>query len=497
MKRILLSIALCCSVYLSAQSVIVEEKFEKKNEPVGFQYLPKSKKIVIYKGESISLSDFLLATSGASYDVNGKKDILFENEKFVKPTFSVTEKTIKGYDDIKFSGRNDYKFYQNNSATIIGHKTLEDVNSYYFGFYDRDNYLDHSGNSDAGKPFNASFNDLYDFAFTDQKENEDIDFTKDDVFLEIADIKNNSKKRVQIVKPNLALLTGDGFAKDQYKATFHTILKDNENFDFITKSVSSDFRTTIIYKTTYNFEGKVVKELPLTLTLDSKFFIVSDNKGGYKYESGDGRSKGFFSVGTSSINNFLEDRSTGDIYVYGIFSDKAPKKINGNCNPNGFYVFKFDKDGKKLWESINYIDGKEYFEKIKSNSYLSVNLFEYNKEFVFSVCVNSFTEFSYSTIVNKSTGSISKINFIEYNNAGNKAMNKAFVSNTYVNDIKNKVFSQITFVAMITNPDVLKYINSVSDKGNRLYYEAIFSDQGIWLIETDNKEYYKVLLFKD
>ena len=125
------------------------------------------------------------------------------------------------------------------------------------------------------------------------------------------------------------------------------------------------------------------------------------------------------------------------------------------------------------------------------------NLFEYNKDFAFSVSVNSFTEFSYSTIVNKSTGSISKINFIEYNSAGNKAMNKAFVSNTYVNDIRNKVFSQITFVAMITNPDVLKYINSVSEKGNRLYYEGIFSDEGIWLIETDNKEYYKVLLFKD
>ncbi|WP_431243512.1 hypothetical protein ACQ9BO_02485 [Flavobacterium sp. P21] len=208
-------------------------------------------------------------------------------------------------------------------------------------------------------------------------------------------------------------------------------------------------------------------------------------------------SKGFFSVGTSSINNFFEDRSNGDIYVYGIFSDNAPKKINGSCNPNGFYVFKFDKDGNKLWESVNYIDGKEYFERIKSNSYLSVNLFEYNKDFVFSVSVNSFTEFSYSTIVDKSTGSISKINFIEYNNAGNKALNKAFISNTYVSDIKNKVFSQITFVAMITNQNVLKYINNVSEKGNRLYYEAIFSDQGIWLIETDNKEYYKVLLFKE
>ncbi|WP_431243513.1 hypothetical protein ACQ9BO_02490 [Flavobacterium sp. P21] len=294
MKKILFSIVLLSSVYLSAQTVIVEEKYEKNNEPINFQYLPISKKVVIYKGESISLSEFSLTTSGVSFDADGKKDILFENEKFVEPTFSVTEKTIKGYDGIKFSGKHDYKFYQNKTYNIIGHKMLEDINFSYFGFYDRDNFYNHSGRSDAGWHFEASFNDTYDFAFTDQKESDDIDFTKDDIFLEVIDIKNNSKKRVQIAKPDLALLTGDGFAKDQYRTTFKTRLNGNENFDLITKSVSADFHTTTIYKTTYNFEGKIVKELPLALKLDNKFFIVSDNKGGYKYESGDGRLERFF-----------------------------------------------------------------------------------------------------------------------------------------------------------------------------------------------------------
>lgn len=43
MKRLLLSISLFSSVFLSAQTVIVEEKYEKKNEPVSYRYLPNSK----------------------------------------------------------------------------------------------------------------------------------------------------------------------------------------------------------------------------------------------------------------------------------------------------------------------------------------------------------------------------------------------------------------------------------------------------------------------
>ena len=98
--------------------------------------------------------------------------------------------------------------------------------------------------------------------------------------------------------------------------------------------------------------------------------------------------------------------------------------------------------------------------------------------------------------MDKSNGAISKISFIEYNNNTRNLKDREFITNSYVSDIKNKVFSQLTFVGMIASPNVEKYIKSVPSNGNRLYYETVFSDQGIWLVESDNKEYYKVLLFK-
>jgi hypothetical protein len=502
MKKILFSIVLLSSVFLSAQTVIIDEKFQEKNEPITFQYLPNSKKFVVYKGFGITMTLSYITTNALSFDVDGKKTVLFENEKLISPTFSVTENSYKAYDPTKFMKAN-YKFFMNDAVQVVNHDVLEDLNMTFFGRYDYNNVLQSVTNRWPNMPFDASFNDTYDFGFTNQKHKDRIDFEKDDIYLETIEIKTNSRNRVKLDKPDVAVLKGDSFAKADLKTSFNCKLNGNENFDIITKSVSSDFQTTILYKTTYNFEGKKLKELPLTLKLSNKFFITSDNSGGPKDFNTTPASPGYpfstvsVTLGTLSINHYFEDRKNGDIYVYGIFSDKATKEIDGGSNPKGFYVFKFDKDGKKLWESINNIDDKEFFEKIHESSKLQVNLLEYNKNLVFSVSVNSFTEFSNSAIVDKTTGSISKINFIEYNNNTSKAKMKAFVNNTYVtDDFKNKVFSQITFVAMITNSNVLKYLKSVPKDGKQLYYESVFSNEGIWLVETDNKDFYKVLLFK-
>lgn len=528
MIRKLLYLVLLSSIYTNAQTTIVEEKYEKKNEPVSFKYLPNSKKFIVFKGESISMTLSYVITNALSFDISGKKSTLFENENFVSCTFSNTENSFKAYDATKKSSEN-YKYFLNSTSQFLTNdEALKDVNFNYFGRYDSNNVLvaikfirptipgltTFMGSNTRisrmpNEPFSASFNDFYDFGFTNQKGKDKIDFEKDDIYLERVEIKTKNKNRIKLEKPDLSLLIGDSFVKSDSETTFNCKLNGNKNFDLITKSVSNDSKTTILYKTTYDFEGKKLKVIPLTLHLDNNFFIASDNNGGPKlYHSSPSYQTNYnsasviqdvsVSLDVLSINNYYEDRSNGDIYVYGIYSNKASKNINSHCYPNGFYIFKFDKDGNKIWESINNIVDKEYFQKIRNPELLQVDLLEYNNNLIFSVSVNAFTEFSNATIVDKLTGGISKISFIEYNNNASKGKNKAFVSNTYVGkDLKNKVFSQRGFVAMSLNPNLLKYIKSISDDGNRLYFETIFSDQGIWLVETDNEEYYKVTLFKE
>ena len=111
MKKTLFSLLFSTFLFI-AQTVIVNEKFEEKNVPVTFQYLPNTKKFVIFKGYPIKMTLSFMTTSGFSYDVDGKKATLFENEKLVSPTFSVMENSYKAYDASKFAMKPSYKFFK-------------------------------------------------------------------------------------------------------------------------------------------------------------------------------------------------------------------------------------------------------------------------------------------------------------------------------------------------------------------------------------------------
>ncbi|MFB9080318.1 hypothetical protein ACFFLS_11505 [Flavobacterium procerum] len=492
MKKILLGLLLLATK-LTAQTVIIEEKIDNENSPAYFQYLPKSKKIVFCTSSKSN------GNSAFTVDINGKKTFLYQNVNKMYADFSRTENSYKTV-DLKDQGT--YKFVLNGQEQSVTKEKLKNPNFSYFGSYDKNNVFDASGRPDK---FSGSFNDLYVLGFTNSKNSWRIkDIEKEDVFLEIIEIKNNTNKRVKLEKPDFALLKGNQFSKSDYDLTFSCKLNNNENFDLITKSLSADSQTVVLYKSSYNFEGKKIKTQPFTLKLDNKYFITSTNGGGPRYNTSTQsmQSPRFvdesYALDVLSINNYYEDPQNGDMYIYGIFSDEAPKKIDAKALPKGFYVFKFDKGGNKLWESVNYIDGKDYFEKIRVSSAFQVNLLDYGKNLIFSSSVNSFTEFTNAAIIDKTSGSILKSSFIEYNNNLSHGKMSYFISNTYdFKELRNKTFSPICFAAVSINPKVMDYLKKIPEKGDRLYFETLYSDEGVWLVETDNKKYYKVVLFKD
>ena len=49
---------------------------------------------------------------------------------------------------------------------------------------------------------------------------------------------------------------------------------------------------------------------------------------------------------------------------------------------------------------------------------------------------------------------------------------------------------------MTLDENLYTYLKSIPEGDKRLHFSTLFSNQGIWLVETDNKDYYKVLLFK-
>ena len=58
------------------------------------------------------------------------------------------------------------------------------------------------------------------------------------------------------------------------------------------------------------------------------------------------------------------------------------------------------------------------------------------------------------------------------------------------------MFSPNCFIALDVSQNYLNYIKKLAPN-KTLYFDTIFSDKGIWLVETDNEDYYKVSHFKD
>lgn len=85
---------LLSSIYMNAQTSIVEEKFEKENTPMRYHYLPKSDKIVIEKGAYVSMSANRRINNISSYDSEGKKEVLVDNIETSESVFSITENTF-------------------------------------------------------------------------------------------------------------------------------------------------------------------------------------------------------------------------------------------------------------------------------------------------------------------------------------------------------------------------------------------------------------------
>ncbi|WP_343705083.1 hypothetical protein [Flavobacterium sp.] len=504
MKRILFCIAMISSVYLSAQTVIIDEKYTDNSKPVDFRYLPNSKKFIIMKGKTISMGAAPFIYEVFSFDTDGKKEVIIEKDELMEMTYSSTENSFKAYDASKgkFNAKFDCKYFLNNKyEKAIPFADLEELGDFHFGTVALDNRIGYYRGRSKFSHFSNSFNDFFELGLTNQKGKEKIDFEKDDLYLEVLDIQSSTKNRFKIEKPNLTLLKGDSYVKFEEDIHFNCILNGNENFDLIAKSLSSDSKKIVIYKNTYDFKGNKIKEVSFNLELDNKYFICSDISGGIiNYTGGVNNGPIYTLFDALSLNNFYQDKKNGDIYVYGIFTNSVPyHKHRKSEKPSGFYIFKFDKEGNKIWESVNEIDDEKYFEKIRENGNLDVSLVEYFDNLLFSISVNDFTEFTHTMIIDKRKGEILKRGKMVYNNNNYIGGGKFFIRPTYESkdEFRNKSFSQVCFAALTINENYLNYIKGLPLKGDRKYFETIFSDQGIWLIETDNEEYYKVLLFKE
>ena len=476
MKKPLFYFMLLSSIYMNAQTTIVEEKFEKDNEPLSYNYLPTSNKLVIEKGPKFRKINTIL-----SYDINGKKEILANNVDGMDIHYSATENAIYApkYASSVFGG--SFKYIVDSKETPLT-KISELKNDF---------------NEEFGTFF---FNDKYELGFSNEKNKRYIDLEKDMLFLEVTDIFTRNTKKIKLEKPKYSTTAGD-INFSGFKAN----IKSKDSFEIISGSNSKDHKSITRYITTYNIEGNKLNEVAYTIYLKDYCLFFSFNGGGLEVKMINEGNENIYKTYLSNIfyrhlteNEIFQDKATGDIYMYGLFVKEYEKMLKPN-SPLGYYIFKFDKFGKKVWESINKIDDKNGFND-KSLSYnLKSNLTLYNNKLYLSIGTDYSNQFLYYSFLDKDNGKVLNNNKITFtkSKAGSPFINiRYFILSFYEYEgYKNKVFDYDGLVAIDSNKKVADYLKNIDSK-NKLYFNTIFSNEGIWLIESDNKDYYKVTFFK-
>ncbi|MFV5684957.1 hypothetical protein ACM55I_05885 [Flavobacterium sp. GB2R13] len=489
MKKPLFYFVLLSSIYMNAQTTIVEEKFEKDNIPMRYHYLPISDKIVIEKGAYASMSINRRISNISSYDSNGKKEILADNFETAGSIFSITENTFKLVDFTKFSGAKTYKYVVNGKQTPTLNFSDDEEDRNYHNF--KGSIFNH--NYTFGNQF---FNDKYELDIVDEKDKNKVVYEKDELYLKILNLFSKDKKIIPIQKPDINRLLGEESVKPEESLGFVANLIDNDKFEIITKSISKDYKSTILFRTFYNTDGKKIDEKNYSISLPLDYLIYS-NTG--KVCIGRSRTNEMARFKSDmGINDLLEDKKTGDVYIYGLFGNKA-EKLNDMNTPSGYYVFKFDKTGKKIWESINKIDDVKEF----NHKFYLVGLFSkfsmYNDNLLFQTGTDNTFDYVHYGLLDKNTGKIlnkNKISYKEDKIYTLKGDYRAFFLSFYEYEgYKKKVFDNDGLIAIDTNKKVADYLKNIDSK-KKLFFNTIISEKGIWLLESDNEEYYKVTFFK-
>ncbi|HEY6143676.1 MAG TPA: hypothetical protein VIV55_09730 [Flavobacterium sp.] len=481
----LLYLVLFFSIYMNAQTTIVEEKFEKDNVPLSYQYLPKTNKLIIEKGKYKSMSTHRMITNINKLDINGKKEVLAENGEWMNCVFSATENTFKIEDYSKFSYAQTFKYVVNGKETPTF--KYSEQSSAHRGFF--------------GPKY---FSDKYEIGLIISTNKSSSVNKKKGYPFELKDIFKSNTKIIDVEKPDFSRFTGDAFVKPyEDRLAIKASIIDNEKIEIISKSISKDYKTSVLYRKNYNFEGETLNEPSFTVNLKDYFLIYSNNGGGklgskQTYQSSNlyGASLEFAIFADNHfINNFCEDLTNGDVYIYGLFGKKA-NEVNVGNSPLGYYVFKFDKTGKKIWESINIINDVKGFNEKNILVHVFSDLKIYNNKLYFSTGTDSSNEYIHYSFLDKNTGAILSKNKISFKENKVTDLKYFLYSGCEYEGYKKKMFDHDGLVALDSNIKFKEYLKSLNNK-NSLYFKTIFSHEGIWLIETDNEDYYKVTFFKD
>ena len=473
---------------VSSQEVIINEVFDETSVPIDVYFLSNSNQLAISTGSYESLARNGIVETITTYTSAGQKTKKKVPVRLMNLTYSGTQNTFRGedYNNISDYG-SQYSYFKDSIRSSL---------------FDTKDYIKHTSNNFYG----ANFTDNFEVFLVDSSDKAFSDLVKDDMFLKVKNIWTSKESTFPIKKPDAERLYGKGFAdcpkRDYNEVSFKARMTTDKTVELITKSIDESNTVANTHITQYDLTGQLISDRTFTVKLSNGFLVYSQNQGGemiYLSNPGVKVIKPFF-TDNLSINNYYEDAVNGDVYIYGLIGKNKGMYVYNHAI--GYYVFKFDKNGNKIWESINYSDDKNNFGKGRiSMGWLTTQLINYNDTICFVVGSENVSNFITYGLINKETGKEFKnetSNFSYRKNYTTKVGGASQFITTCYNPVglANKVFDYQGLVLYLTNPEVKHYLESFSTN-IKVSFETFITDLGVWMVHTDGKSYYKVLYFKN
>lgn len=468
MKRIFLATVLL-GFSVSAQKVVFEKQFGDSIKVIKHEYLAKSSKLAIsYESETNHGKSVL-----AIIDSDGKRQDILKDE-FDGFTFSSAEnavclsKNLSGY-PFKF------KYFS------IEYKSQTDFQKERI--YDKGN--------------NHFFTNNFKIDLVNDKDLFTFNVAADDLYLTKKAYTDNVEKRIKIPNPDVVTITDPSNPRNSDFA-YQKRLVDDNTFELVSKrrEFKDNQNTTTLYRTQYNIEGELVNKYRYQLSIPKGFFAHSNTK-----SKGENRVFYFgsdLSLYTSlDINEYLIDNVNKDVFIYGIVKD------NDSSQPIAFYIARFKDTGVLLWNKFYEVDDKTGFNSDKRSTNLLIRMDEYMDDKTLALVIqgdrSSYKDrYNHFYIIEKQTGDVKDkkskdVDLESYKGTLTSGKNNSVF--TALKFDKNKFASLTTILAASFNKKVEDAINHNAIK-KEVFYDAILSRKGIWLLESDNKTYFKVTLFE-
>lgn len=462
-----------------AQKTIVEEKFEKDNVPLSFHVYPNFNEITIEKGSIPSMSWKRKIKTVTRFNSNGTNKVLLTNGNqmdFENNTFDNSVFIASDFASAKWN--NDFKVYSENSVSNLLDKNLK----------------------------HSYFNNEYLFQVSNDEYNITLDLLKDVVYLYKTNIKTLKSEKILLDIPfkNLNL-------KEYYKLKklfIHTKY-NKDNFEISYKLIAPNLLSVETVRLVFDYSGKLISNTKFPIVLGQNLVQSYNGAGVNIIVSGPINStklpfnlENDFNVvdmmdnveNQPSVNNYIVDNEK-NLYFYGLFGTNGKKSIFEN--PKGFYVSKFNSEGKLLWTKSDLISNKS-FNNYSSVTNLQVKLFSRGDKLDFVIFTPKFNNILIFKELNSKTGSLNiekDITFEESAVLGMSVQNDFLLAFLHLKDWKKIRINPMGLVVYEINSKFKNYVDSLKNSKNKIYLNAHQFEKGIWLIESDNQSYYKVTYF--